>query len=371
MFKWVDEALHLLLPVAAGAGLVFGIVFVKHSIDETNVVSKTRLGKHMRSQRDIRTREYYPDYIRKADEDDLRSYGLGQPISDDALAAWDIDIRFDGAGLPAGSGSVSRGEGIYDTQCASCHGDFAQGEGRYPVLAGGEETLTHQGGSTRPEKTIGSYWAYAPTLFDYVRRTMPYTAPQSLSDDETYAVVAYLLFLNNLVDEAFVADAKTLRDFKMPNRDSFDLDPRPDVKNKRCMKNCLSAEDIQLLESIKGVTPLEHLQASETAAVDATAVDIASVTAVTESTAATTGNKVAQQYMQYCNVCHAAGVGGAPLPAAAEDWQQRLTAAGGSEGLLESVLNGKGAMPPKGGAPTLSKSEIKALVDYMLAESQQ
>lgn len=294
--------------------------------------------------------EYHPAYITAS-----VSYGLGRAATPAMVATWDIDVRFDGEGLPAGSGSVAAGEAVYDAQCAHCHGDFGQGEGRYPLLAGGEDTLTNQGGAHRPEKTVGSYWAYAPTLFDYIRRTMPYTAPQSLTDDETYAVVAYVLYLNNLVDDAFVADAASLRDFPMPNRDNFYPDPRPDVNSDRCMKDCV--DDVELLESIKGVTPLEHLQDG---------ADAAAAVGETAAVASEADSETALLYQQHCHICHASGVGGAPLLTATDDWQMRLTAAGGVDGLVQSVITGKGAMPPNGGAPALTPAQIQALVAHML-----
>jgi len=123
---------------------------------------------------------------------------LGRKALDAEVAAWDIDIRPDGQGLPSGSGLASDGGEIYDAQCASCHGVFGEGEGRWPILAGGFDTLSDD----RPEKTIGSYWPYLSTVYDYVRRAMPFGNARSLSDDEVYALTAYLLYLNDLVGYA-------------------------------------------------------------------------------------------------------------------------------------------------------------------------
>jgi cytochrome c len=142
--------------------------------------------------------------------------GLGQDISDDDLSAWDISIEPDGEGLPSGSGSVSVGADIYAAKCAQCHGETGT-EGPTDPVAGGIGSLTTEA----PTKTVGSFWPYATTLFDYTRRAMPYDAPQSLSADETYAVTAYVLHLNGIVEEDAVLDAASLPAVAMPNKDGF------------------------------------------------------------------------------------------------------------------------------------------------------
>ena len=142
--------------------------------------------------------------------------GSGQDISDDDLSAWDISIEPDGEGLPSGSGSVSAGADIYAAKCAQCHGETGT-EGPTDPVAGGIGSLTTEA----PAKTVGSFWPYATTLFDYTRRAMPYDAPQSLSADETYAVTAYVLHLNGIVEEDAVLDAASLPAVAMPNKDGF------------------------------------------------------------------------------------------------------------------------------------------------------
>ena len=141
---------------------------------------------------------------------------FGRPARRDEIRLWDIDVRPDGTGLPAASGSVGRGREVYEESCAACHGDLGQG-GFADRLAGGQGSLA----SAHPVKTVGSFWPYATTLFDYVRRAMPYPAPQTLSDDDTYAVVAYILNLNGLVPADASLDASSLAAIKMPNRDGF------------------------------------------------------------------------------------------------------------------------------------------------------
>jgi cytochrome c len=143
-------------------------------------------------------------------------YGFGQPATPPQIAGWDIDISPDGGGLPPGRGDVRQGEAIFTAKCASCHG--AHGEGK-PMdrLVGGVGTLRDK----KPVKTVGSFWPYATTLFDYVRRAMPLNAPQSLTPDEVYAVSAYVLFLNGIVPQDATLDADALAKIKMPNREGF------------------------------------------------------------------------------------------------------------------------------------------------------
>jgi cytochrome c len=153
------------------------------------------------------------------------SYGIGRPATAAEIAGWNIDVGRDGSNLPKGSGSVSHGREVFAQQCASCHGDKGEG-GLGDRLAGGQGTI----GTPKPIRTVGSYWPYAPTLFDYIRRAMPQNAPQSLSDEDVYAVSAFVLNLNGLVEADATLDAKSLAAVKMPNRDKFVGDARPDVK---------------------------------------------------------------------------------------------------------------------------------------------
>ena len=170
---------------------------------------------------------------------DTARYGYGTPITPEEIAPWDIDVRGpDGHGLPPGSGSVEQGMEIWDMQCAVCHGDWGEGVDRYPVLMGGYDSLD----KADPVKTVGSYWPYAPTIFDYVKRSMPFGNGQSLTDDEIYAVTAYILNLNEIIPWEAVMDAGSLAAVGMPNRDGFIApDPRPDVHNEACMKDCRAA----------------------------------------------------------------------------------------------------------------------------------
>ena len=281
-------------------------------------------------------------------------YGLGRIATEEEIAGWDIDIRPDGLGLPEGSGSVSAGEGLYEAQCASCHGLFGEGEGRWPVLAGGEGTLTDD----RPQKTVGSYWPYASTLWDYTRRAMPFTAPQSLSVDETYAITAYVLYLNELVEEDFVLTKENFLTVKMPNADGFFEDDRPDVKNTACMKDCKDPASIKVVSTIAGVTPLEHLE-EDGAAEESESTEPANVH----------GKAI---YKQSCAVCHDHGVAGAPKTGDNEIWADRLVP--GMEAVIQRAISGytgeNGVMPAKGGNMSLSDEDVSAAVHYMIEQSQ-
>lgn len=168
---------------------------------------------------------------------------LGREALPEEIAAWDIDVRPDGRGLPPGKGTVKQGDQLFQSQCAACHGEFGEGAGRWPVLAGGHGTLK----ADRPDKTIGSFWPDLSTVFDYVKRAMPYGNAQSLSNDDVYALTAYLLSMNDIIkDENFELNDKNFLSIKMPNAAAFYDDDR-EIAEKHfwvkepCMKNCRTA----------------------------------------------------------------------------------------------------------------------------------
>jgi mono/diheme cytochrome c family protein len=140
---------------------------------------------------------------------------LGKPIDPKDIATWDISIMPDGTGLPQGSGTPAQGAPIFAQKCAACHGEKGAGGIAAPVTAG-RPRATLDGG-----KTIANFWPYATTVFDFIRRAMPYNRPHSLTDPEVYALTAYLLSLNNLIGPNEVMNAQTLPKVKMPNRDNF------------------------------------------------------------------------------------------------------------------------------------------------------
>ena len=161
--------------------------------------------------------------------------GIGTPAAPDQIREWDIDVRPDGLGLPPGTGTVEKGERIYAEQCAACHGEKGQNPAKgFDQLAGGRGTLA----TPRPVRTIGSNWPYATTVFDYVRRAMPFPSPQSLTPDEVYSVVAYLLYINDIVPRETVLNAQTLPKVRMPNADGFVPDGRPDAEDMKCPRDC-------------------------------------------------------------------------------------------------------------------------------------
>lgn len=154
----------------------------------------------------------------------LPTYSVGRAPTAEELKAWDVTIPPDGKGLPPGSGTAALGKSVYTERCAACHGEGGQG-GKYDRLVGGRDTLT----TDKPVKTVGSFWPYATTLWSYINRAQPFDEPGSLTHDQVYAVTAYLLYLNGIIGETDVLDARTLPAVKMPNRDGFVPDPRPDV----------------------------------------------------------------------------------------------------------------------------------------------
>lgn len=277
-------------------------------------------------------------------------FGYGSRATQDQIAAWDIDIRPDGTGLPEGRGSVEDGEMLYEDQCAECHGSFGEGVGRYPVLAGGEGTLMDD----RPTKSVASYWPYTSTLYDYIYRAMPFAQPESLSVDDTYAITAYVLYLNDLVADDFELTNANLASIRLPNEGGFTPDPRPDVANNRCMTNCRAGEPVALHSEV---------------ALPVSVAAVASPSAAPMVPAPEHAGKVT--YDQYCSICHKVGVAGAPTLGDAESWQGRLDA--GLDTLVENAIKGvssdKGVMPAKGGFTHLSDDAVRDAVAYMVEES--
>ena len=190
-----------------------------------------------------------------------RNYGIGHVATSEQLAGWDIDVRPDGQGAPPGRGSVKDGEKVYMEKCAACHGEFGESAGRWPQIAQGKGTLaTHD-----PVKTVGSYFAHLSTVVDYIRRAMPFGDAESLTNDELYAVVAYVLNLNDIVDDNFVLSKETWAQVKMPNRGGFFDDDREKSEKafwnpNPCMKDCRGPVAITGRALSIGVTPDEKTQ---------------------------------------------------------------------------------------------------------------
>lgn len=194
-------------------------------------------------------------------KDAARNYGIGRSISAEQIAGWDIDVRPDGQGAPPGRGSVKDGEKVYLDKCAACHGEFGESAGRWPQIAQGKGTLA----SHDPVKTVGSYFPYLSSVFDYIRRAMPFGDAESLSNDELYAVTAYVLSLNDIVDDKFVLSKDTWGNVKMPNQGGFYDDDREKTekvfwKPNPCMRDCRGPVKITGHAQAVDVTPDEKLQ---------------------------------------------------------------------------------------------------------------
>ncbi|OIQ33478.1 MAG: MFS transporter [Alphaproteobacteria bacterium MedPE-SWcel] len=182
--------------------------------------------------------------------------GLGRSALAEEIHAWDVDILPDGRGLPEGRGDVFTGEEVFAEACASCHGDFAEGVDNWPVLAGGFDTLADKD----PVKTVGSYWPYLSTVWDYVHRSMPFGDAQSLSNDDVYAIVAYILYSNDLVDDEFELSHENFAEVRMHNADGFVVDDRPSTEyphwtGEPCMANCKETVAITKRATFLNVTP--------------------------------------------------------------------------------------------------------------------
>lgn len=237
--------------------------------------------------------------------------GLGRAATDAEVAAWDIDIRPDGAGLPKGSGDVATGEEVYLEQCAICHGDFAEGVDRWPVLAGGDDTLD----SDDPVKTIGSYWPYLSTVWDYVHRAMPFGNAQSLTDDEVYAITAYLMYSNDLVDDDFELSFENFADVRLPNEENFFADDRADspifTNRDACMSDCKQTVEITMRARVLDVTP-ESEEVKEEDAAAPSQEQVAAVQPEPEPEVAALDEELVKQgekVFKKCKSCHQVGDG--------------------------------------------------------------
>jgi S-disulfanyl-L-cysteine oxidoreductase SoxD len=247
---------------------------------------------------------------------------LGRAALPAEIAAWDVAVLPDGTGLRPGSGNVTDGEDLWVDACAACHGDFGEGAGAWPVIAGGEGTLTRE----RPLKTVGSYWPYLSTVYDYVHRSMPFGNAQSLSVDETYAIVAYILYANGLVDDDFeLSDQNFAEVARLPNADGFYEDDRDTVEvplftHAPCMTDCREPPQVTFRATMLNVTPID-LPPARIAGLDAPAHDHGAAPVVQASAETATPQPAAESVAQTETVILAA-VDPALIEAGERAWRQ-------------------------------------------------
>lgn len=240
--------------------------------------------------------------------------GLGRPALPEEVAAWDLDVSPDGTGLPVGSGSVEEGEMTFSENCAACHGEFAEGVDNWPKLAGGAGTLDH----ADPLKTIGSYWPHLSTAFDYVNRSMPFGNAQSLEPDQVYAIVAYLLYSNDLVEDDFVLSHENFAEVVLPNAGGFIVDDRdtaelPLFTQEPCMENCKDSVEITMHAANLDVTPGDPADDAEPAAAAGETMAAPEAPAVEEAAAGVSDDAdviaAGEAVFKKCKACHKVGEG--------------------------------------------------------------
>ncbi|MEQ1437921.1 c-type cytochrome [Fontimonas sp. SYSU GA230001] len=298
------------------------------------------------------------------------NYGLGRAATPAEIAEWDIDVRPDGQGLPRGSGSVADGQMLYDDKCAVCHGTFGEG-GQYMALAGGVGSLK----TDTPMRTVGSKLNYATTLYDYIYRAMPFTAPKSLTPDQTYAITAYVLHLNDILPADAVLDQDSLPKVQMPNRDGYTRDHgmgsvtgKPDVRNTLCMKDCEKTVEItsQLPPNFTAQMYGDVSKDFRRYAGYASAAEAAGDSGAKKDAATSAGFKLAQQHG--CLACH--GIANRIVGPAFHDVAAKYKGqAGAAAALLDKLAKGGAGnwgpvpMPPQTG---VAEADRQALIDWVL-----
>lgn len=341
-----------------------------------------------------RTPTQYAGYARNPQSTD--GVNFGRPATANEIKAWDLDALPSGEGLPEGEGSVEDGDELYEAQCASCHGDFGGGGNGYPQLAGGNMSKDKNGivitlknqrlapGDDAPKRTVGTYWPYATTLFTYTRDAMPYATPKSLSNNEVYAITAYILAQNEIMidgvemDDEYVLNAEKLARVVLPNRDGFypniDGPTGPaDVKaffadraknigsGTRCMTDCkdpgmdgkTEATVMKIGYEMSDVSP-----AYSTVRDLPPEVDNGLVT------------KAEKMYNASCKLCHKTDRMGAPAVGDSAIWDE-LIAANGVNGIVKNAIVGSGGMPPRGGNMDLTDNDMKSIVEFMIDSSKK
>ncbi len=296
-----------------------------------------------------------------------KNHNFGKKASKATLKAWNTDVRPDGKGLPSGKMNVEEGAKVFAAKCATCHGDFGEGVDRFPVLAGGIGTLKlhpKTGGDPGPLKTIGSYAPYIAPFFWYIQTAMPLSAPKSLSDNEVYGILGYILQLNEIqvngkdIEDSTVIDKKFIMSVHMPNEKGFEYNNlrKPDTHNTRCMKNCIDTSKMVVM----------HIKTDTTIVKPPFGEERYSFKDNKKKESA--GNIGKTIYKNTCAGCHDSGIAGAPKFGDKADWihvrKESL------KGIFDHAINGFNAMPPKGGDTTLKDKDIRSAVKYMLEKSK-
>jgi cytochrome c len=304
-------------------------------------------------------------------------YSYGRTPTKEEEKAWNTDIMPDGTGLPEGSGSVESGDEIFENRCASCHGDFGIGNGGYPKLQGGKGTLTNQllkpeDGDEAPIKTIGSYWPYASTLYWYIQSAMPYPHPKSLSNNEIYALVAYIMSINEIkidgveLDDDYILDREKLLKIKLPNENGFYPEVNGDIgakevtkflgnpenygTGKRCMSGCKTYPPIRIGIPLENFDPKPDTNRN-----------------LPKQKGKSTISEGQTLYEQNCAVCHSSTVMGAPVIKDKNAWGSILEK--GINNVYKNAIHGINGMPPRGGT-TLSDDKMKIITDYIIKVSK-
>jgi len=323
-----------------------------------------------------------------------KGMSFGRAATANEIKAWDVDALPDGSGLPEGEGSVELGDELFEAQCAVCHGDFGGGGQGYPQLAGGNQekdengivkTLKNQridGKVDAPKRTVGTYWPVATTLFTYIRDSMPYAHPKSLSNDEVYAITAYILAQNEIeidgeeMDDEYVLNAEKLAKVVLANKNGFypNIDG-PDAQEEiraffadraknigagiRCMKDCkdpgmdgkTEAKLMKIGYEMKDVVP-----------------PYANAKDLPPEEEGGSVSKAEKMYDASCKLCHATDTMGAPAVGDAAAWVSVMKK--GMDKVLVNAIKGTGGMPPKGGNMDLSDADVKEIVEFMLEASK-
>ena len=330
-------------------------------------------------------------------QQDMSGLNYGRPATPNEIKEWDVDALPDGTGLPEGQGSVEEGDELFEAQCASCHGDFGGGGKGYPQLTGGNQEKDENGvvktlkkqrllpGMEAPKRTVGTYWPKATTLFTYIRDAMPYAAPKSLTDDEVYAITAYILAQNEIkidgeeMDDEYVLNAEKLKKVVLPNNNgfypnidgpegpanvkAFFADRAKNIGNGvRCMHDCT---DVSKDGHGKMVAPSVFRIKYEMSDVVPPYNTKRDLPPEVDNGLVSKGEKM---YNTSCKLCHGTDTMGAPMVGDKEAWASVMEK--GLDGVVHNAIKGTGGMPPKGGNVDLSDSDIKTIVEFMANSSK-